>query len=488
MKGNILLKLIAVVVVCLMVVVLFVAKPPSNSGGLTAVETGPASEFNGLGQGLMGSDEISAEYGVDVDSPVETMRTLTNETRAVRKENDEIMREYRQLKQSNDRLLKMEDVISKRVENKMELTAAEQELERRKLEEDQNKVRTLLNKLENRMAQYTDQKAADNAGPAQPMFRVDGAGIPSGLGYDAEGNPVNYDEIVWEDSLEVQKSTDGKTTLRAPSFDNKNKDIIGDGVDGLKGRGKRSIEERLVRAYTIPRDATLIGSVAMTALLGRIPIDGGVQDPYPFKIIIGEENLSSNGIEIPDVTGITMTGLAKGDWALSCVSGQILSMTFTFSDGTIRTVPDPDQPSGKPIAWFSDEYGIPCVTGQRITNAVSFLSSRVALSAASSYNKARADAEFTTTSSTGVNGTNTSKILTGNPLVAARNTSLADGIDEITDWLDARQANSFDAIYVEPGTQLAIHITEQLKIDYDPEGRKVNHYADLKPRTDTHID
>src|SRR3546814_20862391 len=35
--------------------------------------------------------------------------------------------------------------------------------------------------------------------------------------------------------------------------------------------------------YTVPTNSTLMGSVAMTALIGRVPIDGTVNDPYPFK-------------------------------------------------------------------------------------------------------------------------------------------------------------------------------------------------------------
>src|SRR3546814_1881569 len=46
-----------------------------------------------------------------------------------------------------------------------------------------------------------------------------------------------------------------------------------------------------------------MGSVAMTALIGRVPIDGTVNDPYPFKILVGPDNLTANGIDIPDVAG-----------------------------------------------------------------------------------------------------------------------------------------------------------------------------------------
>ncbi len=55
--------------------------------------------------------------------------------------------------------------------------------------------------------------------------------------------------------------------------------------------------------YTIPENSTLMGSTAMTALLGRVPIQGAVTDPFPFKVLIGRENLIANGIDLPDVEG-----------------------------------------------------------------------------------------------------------------------------------------------------------------------------------------
>src|SRR3546814_14304487 len=73
-----------------------------------------------------------------------------------------------------------------------------------------------------------------------------------------------------------------------------------------------------------------MGSVAMTALIGRVPIDGTVNDPYPFKILVGPDNLTANGIDIPDVAGAVFSGTASGDWTLSCVRGQVRSITFVF--------------------------------------------------------------------------------------------------------------------------------------------------------------
>jgi hypothetical protein len=47
----------------------------------------------------------------------------------------------------------------------------------------------------------------------------------------------------------------------------------------------------------------------------------------------------------------------------------------------------------------------------------------------------------------------------------------------VTQWLDQRQSQSFDAIYVEPGTPVHVHLEKQIAIDYPINGfgRKVQH-------------
>src|SRR3546814_13830124 len=104
--------------------------------------------------------------------------------------------------------------------------------------------------------------------------------------------------------------------------------------------------------------------------------------PYPFKVLIGPDNLTANGIDIPDVAGAVVSGTASGDWTLSCVRGQIRSVTFVFQDGTIRTVPEDSSKGGSSggnaghngasiqggLGWSSGPYGLPR-TGERRVGA-----------------------------------------------------------------------------------------------------------------------
>lgn len=223
----------------------------------------------------------------------------------------------------------------------------------------------------------------------------------------------------------------------------------------------------------------------MTALLGRIPIDGKVTDPYPFKVMIGKDNLTANGIELPDVQGAIVSGTATGDWTLSCVRGSITSITFVFTDGTVRTLPSPDgqnsggnQNSGNAngnnssIGWISDDNGIPCISGTRKSNASTYLPTIAGLAAAGAAGDAFAQNQ-NTTQTNGYGGVTST--LTGDAGQAVLGKALSGGMRETIDWVKARYGQTFDAIYVPPGQTVALHITRQLAIDYEEKGRRVKY-------------
>ncbi|MBD2816908.1 TIGR03752 family integrating conjugative element protein, partial [Xenorhabdus sp. Flor] len=65
---------------------------------------------------------------------------------------------------------------------------------------------------------------------------------------------------------------------------------------------------------------------------------------------------------------------------LSCVRGQVNSITVVFQDGTVRTLPGAGQ-NTHGIGWLSDENGIPCISGERKSNAATYLPTLFALSA-----------------------------------------------------------------------------------------------------------
>jgi integrating conjugative element protein (TIGR03752 family) len=223
-----------------------------------------------------------------------------------------------------------------------------------------------------------------------------------------------------------------------------------------------------------------MGSVAMTALIGRVPIDGTVNDPYPFKVLIGSDNLTANGIDLPDVAGAVVSGTASGDWTLSCVRGQVRSVTFVFNDGTIRTLPEEGKGQKNSnstqggLGWISDPYGIPCVSGEQRSNAQQYLGSQALVTAAG------AGAASLIKSDTGsvavVSGSDGSLGTVGISGNEAMGRILAGGVRDMADWVNKLYGQAFAAIVVPPGAKVAVHLEQPLNIDYDPEGRKVNHH------------
>jgi len=227
-------------------------------------------------------------------------------------------------------------------------------------------------------------------------------------------------------------------------------------------------EEGLRRAYTIPENSTLIGAQAMTGLFGRIPVSGRVRDALPFRIITGAENLASQGFEIPNLEGAIWRGVATGDRTLRCVEGRLVSVTFIFEDGTVRTVRGRVD---KPLGTLIDDRGYPCVPGTYITDAPRHIAGIASAGAALGAAGAIADREVTRRS--GRNGGSTA--VTGDAGRYVLGSAAEDAFEEIAQTLRDRMKESFDAVIVQPGAIVALAVDTEIQIDYDANGRRIDH-------------
>ena len=231
------------------------------------------------------------------------------------------------------------------------------------------------------------------------------------------------------------------------------------------------------RVYTVPENASLMNATAFSALIGRVPVKGVVSDPFPFKVLIGADNLAANGIEIPGLYGAVFRGVATGDLNLRCVRGDLVSVTFVFDDGTIRTV----RAEGKDrLGSLSDRQGIGCVSGRLITNAPAYLAQRTLVMGLETGAKAAAASETTSVvTATGA----TANSVTGSTGKFIAGEMVSGGASEIRRWLDERQGQSFDAIFVEPGAEVVLDVEREIAIDYDPQGRRTTYAtAPTSPR------
>ncbi|MEW8287500.1 MAG: TIGR03752 family integrating conjugative element protein [Candidatus Thiodiazotropha endolucinida] len=417
----------------------------------------------------------------DADSPADTIKTLTanvasmnTEVQALRKDNDQLRKENRDLLANRHQI---EENVTTRV--KRELLSHEKDRESR--DRIDAGVLSSLTARVDALSQSLSQRYPNQSG----------SDIPVGLGLDGVGEgSATSDSLIWIEPLD--SVDDAALEANGNSLLQRVGQSTGSALTSATEKtGKFTQELSTVHpVYTVPRNATLIGSTAMTALVGRVPVQGQVRDPMPFKVITGADNLAANGLTVPGVQGMVWSGTAVGDWTLSCVTGRLDSVTFVFEDGTIRTISGDDRGnqgggSEKPLGWISDEQGIPCITGERKTNAPAFLSQRIGVMAIQAAAEAAANAETTSVVSNAGSVTSSVSGDTGRFVLGK---TISGGSEEVSKWLLERQSQSFDAVFVPAGIRIAIHVDRELPIDFDTTGRKLTHETVLDPYRRTRLD
>lgn len=238
------------------------------------------------------------------------------------------------------------------------------------------------------------------------------------------------------------------------------------------------------RYFTIPENATMVGARIMTTIIGRVPVDGRVTDPLPFKALIGRDNLAANGLDLPpDVVGTIISGVAIGDMALSCSEARVRSLTFVFNDGTIRTVSAKGRSgssgggaggSSGDLGYLSDEHGNPCLPGEFVTNAPRYLADVVGFGALNAYGQSLAEAQTSVTSS-GLGTTST--VVDPNKYALGRAAGSATG--EVTAWIMSRLKNSFDAVVTpvpsDPLKTFVVNFEQEVALDKPDDARRLVH-------------
>jgi integrating conjugative element protein (TIGR03752 family) len=234
-----------------------------------------------------------------------------------------------------------------------------------------------------------------------------------------------------------------------------------------------------VPIYTIENTSTLFSNTSMTALMGMVPNkNNAVKNLMRFKIITGQENIASNGLYLPDVKNIIWTGFAIGNREMQCIQATVDTVTFTFQDGTIRTVENKQKGRSGQIAeglgYLSDPWGKPCIKGELISNATQYLRDRmIAAGAAATASAAAATQTTTIRDSTG--GVSTAVTGSQGDFIAGQ--TGAATLYELADYLRDRMDQAVDIIYLDAGKDVVIHVEKEIQIDYDPAGRKLSHIA-----------
>lgn len=479
MKSNPLLKWLLIPMALLLVFVGI--KLFSGERGAKPAAAGAAGQL---------SPEEMKSLGIEGDTPRDTVATLVAQVKQLRNELQTALTDNKNQKAENERMRARESAVDQRIQTALDGERSHLQQDREQVANDRQQTQGLLQDLQKRLDGLSGKGGQADLPVGLGLEDGDGKNFGGG---QSNGARASSSGTHWVEPDDAKPQAKNGATTGGPNFPTSfgpAQKTLANAADTAADAGAQAasaVRPSAKPVYTVPSNSTLMGSIAMTALIGRVPVDGTVNDPYPFKVLIGPDNLTANGIDIPDVAGAVVSGIASGDWTLSCVRGQIRSVTFVFQDGTIRTVPEDGnrargsggQANGANgtthggLGWISDPYGIPCVSGERRSNAQQYLGSQALITAAG------AGAASLIKSNNGSvamvangNGSLDTVGISGNE---AMGRILAGGVQEMSQWVNKLYGQAFAAIYVQPGAKVAVHLEQPLNIDYDPKGRRVNH-------------
>ncbi len=293
-------------------------------------------------------------------------------------------------------------------------------------------------------------------------------GLPIGFGFDDAVVLPNTNQGAWYESIDQDPIKEEGTAKDDSRF---NRLLPQSQLREVSNQEATNTTQSIDidPVYTIPKDSTLTDAIALTALIGRIPVDGQTPDPYPVKIYVGKETLIANGHVLPEIDGMIFSGLGFGDWNLSCVSARLMSATYIFNDGTIVN----HTSDAKPLGYISDPSGVPCVSGKFVSNAPAFISQRIGLASLGAAGSAYSEAQQQRQTSA-LTGTTTSTVIGDiDKLVAGE--AVQSATNEVSRWLLARQKQSFDAVVINPGAPVAVHLDQTLALDKISIARKLRY-------------
>jgi hypothetical protein len=295
----------------------------------------PAGSANSL------TPEEMKALGIEGDTPRDTVATLVAQVKQLRNELQTALNDNKNQKSENERMRARESAIDQRIQSALDGERGRLQQDREQLAGDRQQTQGLLQDLQRRLDGLSGKGGQ--------------ADLPVGLGLeDGDGKGFSGSQ---GGAAQHQRHALGGTG-RCEAFGEERQqrrpelsDQLRAGAEDAFRHGRQRGQHR--RGCRQPRR----GHVVQAGLHGAVELDADGLDrddradrpradrrhgqrPVPFKVLIGPDNLTANGIDIPDVAGAVVSGTASGDWTLSCVRGQIRSVTFVFNDGTIRTMPE----------------------------------------------------------------------------------------------------------------------------------------------------
>ncbi|MCY3852502.1 MAG: hypothetical protein OXG03_02855 [Gammaproteobacteria bacterium] len=278
------------------------------------------------------------------------------------------------------------------------------------------------------------------------------------------GEAFNLDSLT--QSLPADSTTDSAGTPRARSL------VWVEPLDG-GGTFRQSLE--MVSADLVasteagesPRfyiPPAILSGLSLTALVGRIPRGGAVQDPWPFVAISQNDNLTANGMRLPGLRGILWRGVVRGDAVLSCASASVRSLVYVFDDGTFHVAKAPEQEG---FGYLADKFGNPCLQGEIHTTAPESMGTHLLASVLAGMGGAFAESQVQRNTSAGTETTH----IEGDAFSYLLGETVQGAASTYGDYLLRFANDTWDAVVVPAGREVDIHVTDAIPITHSPTRR-----------------
>lgn len=496
MKVNKLLPLFAIVIVLVVAVFVFMS---SKDDGPTRAHA-PVKPVKNI--------EVSE---VDADSTTDTIRALTGQMELSQTAMERVAAEAvkdaeekaRILQESEKQIEEMQQAIADSQKEQEEQDRLQNQAITDQLKLMQQEIMELNKSSDQR---FTNTESLINKGNTSDDLVslsdfINDAEIPNGLGLDSlqagdEINGIAVSDIVWINPID-------RPHTKLDALDSDQNPLVPRSIDPTKVGNQQPTDKSRsnnepaaaepepledIPLFTVPDLSMLTDSVGLTALVGRIYPDGDVTDPWPFKVMVGVENLTANYANLPpDLDGMLFEGYSVGDWTLGCVRGWLTASTFVFRDGTTISA-YADSPGERPrvakmntsaIGYISDVYGNPCIAGEKLTDAPKYLAAQSLAAGIAGYAtglNAEFEQQSTTIDSNGTATTRTNVIAPTSEY--ARNKAYVGALQESSNWIRSRQQQSFDAVYAPPGIQMVVNLQTELRLDRKKKARQISHSND----------
>lgn len=298
---------------------------------------------------------------------------------------------------------------------------------------------------------------------------------------DGSNQPNSVAKIQWitDESLVTVNDTDSSSYVDALNSKLKfDKGITQDNKGKLKP------------AFSIPDSTIFTGVTSFNDLVGRIPKgdEHTVFAPYQTVFHVDKYNFTSKKYKLPKAIDDVMgRAICFGDFMSSSVSCKVESLVYIFNDGTISTIYPDSAKKGKDsysmsfngLGYFTNEYGSPQIDGKLVTSLGLRVGGVALAGAVSGIGAAVSQSGLSIATTNGfspINAvTNVGKFGVGQAVTNAANEGnkeFQDVTKNLFDYVDAPHWNKKTKSLM----KYNIVTTQEIDVDYDPNGRKLNHH------------